>query len=178
MSKRIITTIVLALSIMITGCSTQNEENSKFGYVKGNKYVNKELKLSMEIPKDWVVNENIEKLNKETTNELTTIARMTNMSLEKATEELSYIHIVLLEQYKDAETYANEQFEFEFSDKDKNCKAKDTKKINGKDYIILEYKDASRYVTMTGDKVILFTTSYSNDTKLDIDKSIESIEFK
>ena len=52
------------------------------------------------------------------------------------------------------------------------------KKINGKDYIVLEYANANNYVTMWNDKVMVFNTIYSDTTIEEINKSIESIKFK
>lgn len=99
------------------------------------------------------------------------------MSMEEALsdsqekEELSSIYISLLSKYTNIEEYAKEQFE-------KQSLNMFNKKINGKDYIVLEYANANNYVTMWNDKVMVFNTIYSDTTIEEINKSIESIKFK
>ena len=99
------------------------------------------------------------------------------MSMEEALsdsqekEELSSIYISLLSKYTNIEEYAKEQFE-------KHSLNMFDKKINGKDYIVLEYANANNYVTMWNDKVMVFNTIYSDATIEEINKSIESIKFK
>ena len=99
------------------------------------------------------------------------------MSMEEALsdsqekEALSSIYISLLSKYTNIEEYAKEQFE-------KQSLNMFNKKINGKDYIVLEYANANNYVTMWNDKVMVFNTIYSDTTIEEINKSIESIKFK
>jgi hypothetical protein len=62
--KKLYLLIMLLSIFMITGCSSSNSSNSKlYGYVKGNTYINEEFDFSMNVHKNWSVNEGIEKLN-------------------------------------------------------------------------------------------------------------------
>ncbi|MCI6667969.1 MAG: hypothetical protein MSH12_07440 [Romboutsia timonensis] len=183
MRKAISMGVISLICIFTSGCSILKDEDTIFGYMQGNTYINKVLGFSMNVPQDWVVNENFKNPGERTIEEILekqdslTIGGMVNMSMEEALsdsqekEELSSIYISLLGKYTNIEEYAKEQFE-------KQSLNMFNKKINGKDYIVLEYANANNYVTMWNDKVMVFNTIYSDTTIEEINKSIESIKFK
>lgn len=190
MRKAISMGLISLICIFTSGCSSLKDDDTIFGHMQGNKYINKELGFSMNVPQDWVVNENFKNPGEGTIEEILekqgslTIGGMVNMSMEEALsdsqekEEVSSIYISLLSKYTNIEEYAKEQFEKQSLNMNSNCKDMFDKKINGKDYIVLEYANANNYVTMWNDKVMVFNTIYSDATIEEINKSIESIKFK
>lgn len=184
--RKIILLLSMALLILVSGCNKAKDSKSIYGYVQGDKYINKELGFSMDVPQGWIVNENFENLGEGTVEELgtKTVGGMVNMSMEEALsdtgekEDLSSIYITLIGEYSSMEDYATEQYT------DLNFKDMSNKKINGKDYIVIRYENSDRqekcdrYVTMCDDKVLVFSVISSDDTIEEVDKSIESIKFK
>ena len=183
MRKAISMGVISLICIFTSGCSSLKDDDTIFGHMQGNTYINKELGFSMNVPQDWVVNENFKNPGERTIEEILekqdslTIGGMVNMSMEEALsdsqekEDLSSIYISLLSKYTNIEEYVKEQFE-------KQSLNMFDKKINGKDYIVLEYANANNYVTMWNGKVMVFNTIYSDTTIEEINKSIESIKFK
>lgn len=166
--------LILLILLFSVGCSKSSSSNiTTYGYVNKDKYINPEFNFSMEVPENWTVNENIEKLNTTALKDMPTIIIGTISSKD----DLSRIGVISLSHYTHAQDYANEQFEFEFGNEKLNAKSISKENINGKEFIIVNYNNSKKYITDSNDKILLFETLFSNESKGEIDSAIKSIKF-
>lgn len=166
--------MLIMLSLMVftmTGCSSSGD--SRYGEYVGDKYINKEYKFSMEVPKSWEVNKDVEGVN----------------GSEKVSEDVEQLVIAIMYPtgndrsnaftiFGINEVYGLEKYVSEIEESDL---VQDTlyENINGKDFTVLKYENGFRYLTELEDRIIEFNTIYSDNVKKDeIKMAIKSIKFE
>ena len=152
--------------------------NLVFGEVTEDKYINDKYNFSLSVPKGWIVNEDIKKVNGIKTfipkTEELIIARMTSISNEERYE-------YEVDDYSSLTIYSinsnNIGQVVEDMSNTSGFKSSTKEKIKERDFFVLNYNDNSKmYLVESNDKILEFLVTPTNNNNY-INTLVDSIEF-